>query len=389
MRRALVAVVTICLMGAGAPSAAVPHATWSRWLSIVPAGVGVAPDGTVVLAGSTTDEYPGGFVVMRGLRPDGTLAWASRWRPRLGGARARDVAVVPTGAYAVGALAPTTTPDGCDEIGSFGWFVRKADGSGRTVWVRSDPTWARCGYRASGAVGAGAGLVAVATTVYIEGYPDTHGAIRAYDAGGDLRWKDPFEPLPRGKPRGYDADGVTALAVGSDGTTYAAGWAWRPPYVEYDNDTEAALMAVDRQGRRLWVRVDGEPGSPKGGDRDRGVDVAVVGSRVLYGAIVDRRSGPSVARIRLLASDGTVRWSVGFPVGTGYFARLCVTLGPHGTAFVGYSRPGGDTVLRRLGARGATTWRTTIPRGESLVDLAAGEHALYVLRDQHLTRYAV
>ena len=231
MKRSVVAIFVLCLTTAGWASAtAEPHATWSRWLKLVPEALDVGPNDTVVVAGSTTDSYPGGYLVLRGIRPDGSLAWASRWRPSDSRARAADVAVTSSGVYAVGVLAPVTAPDPCWEIGSFGWFVRKADAWGDTVWVRSDPDWADCGSRASRAVAAGAGLVVLATTLYIEGYPDIHGNLRAYGAGGSLRWWNPFEPLPRGEPEGYDADAVAALAVGPDGTTYAAGWAWRPPY---------------------------------------------------------------------------------------------------------------------------------------------------------------
>ena len=147
-------------------------------------------------------------------------------------------------------------------------------------------------------------------------------------------------------------------------------------------------MAIDREGKRRWVRIDGEAGRPSGDDRDRGVDVAATASRVLYGVIVDRKTGPSVARVVLLKPDGAVRWTVGFPTSHGYHARLVVALGGRGTAFVAYSRIGGDVVLRRLGAGGATTWRTTIVRRAPLIDLAAGDRGLSLLQGQRLTRFA-
>jgi hypothetical protein len=389
MKRVLVAIFVVCTATMGWPSAAAtPHATWTRWLKLVPAGSDVGPNGTVVVAGSTTDSYPGGFLVLRGIRPNGTLAWASRWQPANGRARAGDVTVTSSGIYASGVLAPVTAPDACWEIGSFGWFVRKADASGHTVWVRSDPSWDDCGSRASHAVGAGAGLVAVATTLYIEGYTDIHGAIRAWGAGGSARWKNPFEPLPRGKPEGYDADDVLALAVGPDGTTYAAGWAWRAPYREYGNDAEAALMAIGPDGARRWVRIDGEPGRPSAQDDDRGSDVDARGRRVLYGAVIDRETGPSVARVMLLERDGTVRWTAGFPMAKGWRSGLLVALGPSGTAFAAYRAVGGDVVLRRLGHGGATTWRTTMHRAAPLVGLSHDDRGLYLLVGRHLTRFA-
>ncbi len=117
-------------------------------------------------------------------------------------------------------------------------------------------------------------------------------------------------------------------------------------------------------------------------------DVAAAGRRLLYGAVVDRQTGPSVARIMLLRPDRAVRWKAAFPMAGGSGARLVVALGGTGTAFAAYRGVGGDIVLRRLDERGATTWRTTIQRWARLTDMTYADGGLYLLLGRDLVRFA-
>ena len=393
MKRAFVLVLIACmalaLSPAGVDAAAGPDPTWTRSFPFVAQALDIAADGTVVVGGSTSEEYPGGSMVLRGIAPDGSAVWASAWRPHGGGARTRGVAVTASATYVSGVVSATVGGEGCHEIGSFGWFLRAGDASGNRSWLRSLPDWRTCTSTAGGPVGVGGGLVVLGTTSYIEGYSDIHGRLIAFDESGDRRWTNEFEPFPVGGPEGYDADNVLAIAVDPAGRTYAAGWAWRYPH-EFGNDREAALMALGPGGGRRWVRVFGEPGQPRD-DLDRGTDVDVSGDAVLFAAIMDVATGASVAHVVMLDSHGATVWSADFPAATSYMNTAQVALGVDGSAYVATRRPstprGHDLVIRKLGPSGEVLWITRLRSNGRMGDLGVSVDALYVLTHGQLLRF--
>jgi hypothetical protein len=370
----VVAVAVICAATTTATGAEAPPAIWSRRVPGTAAGLDVAADGTVVIAASSRDDYPGGVAILLGLTPAGELTWRSSWAPAGGYARARGVAVAGGRPYLVGVVSPEVA---CDpELGSFGWFVRGADETGGTRWARLAPGWECCSI-GGGSVAAGGGLVAIGTTGYIEGYEDVHGRIRAFSAGnGRHLWTNRFEPFPVRDRWGTDADNVMGLSVDARGRTYAAGWAWRNPRRGSGADHEAVLMALDAGGHRRWVRVLGEAGLPWH-DQDRGTDVDVNSGRVLFGALMDTPGG-RVARVVLYGTGGDRRWIADFPGGTAWYGpEVKVALGTGGAAFVANTRRGVLTV-RKLTPRGALAWEMAMPH-RRVVDLAATGGRLYVL----------
>jgi hypothetical protein len=390
VKRALVGFFAVVLLLWLVPGAhAEPQPTWSRWLSFSAHGIDAGPKGTVVVVGSTRESYPGGRIVLRAIHADGTVAWGSDWRPRGGYARASDVDIAGELMTTSAVASPETTPAGCEEIGSFAWMVRGASASGGTEWVRAQPSWrSECMSRSGDAVGVGGGVVALATTQHIEGFTDVHGEIRGFDARGTPLWVNRFEPFPVGGPDGYDADRVTALAVDGHGRTYAAGWAWRYPR-EDGADHEAVLMALDPAGHRRWVRVLGEPGQPRD-DRDLGTDIEVRGDRVVFGAMIDRPDGPSVARVLAYDTAGNLRWSAGFPARETWSNTVQVAPGANGTVYVANVRPrtdDNDLIVRKLAKGGRVIWSLEKNERVGLVDLTVGDGGLFVLARRHLWRF--
>ena len=369
--------------------AASPSPTWSRSFPFVAQAIDVSPDGIVVVAGSTLEGYPGGAVVLRAFDRDGWLAWSSSWKPVGGGARARGVAVTTSQTYLSGVVAPPHGTGGCDEIGSFGWLLQGTDGSGHTGWTRTLRGWRHCRATAGGAVGAGGALEVLGITGYIEGYSDIHGSLIAFDEEGNPVWTNPFEPFPVGGPEGYDADDVRSIAVDPSGRAYVAGWAWRYPK-ESGADQEAALMALDPRGHRRWVRVFGEPGQPRD-DADRGTDVDERGARVVFGAVMMRRDGLSVAKVTVLSTDGAIRWSTGFPAASSNGTTTQVAVGTDGVVYVATRQPRTadrrDLVVRKLATDGDVVWSMWLPTGAGLADLAVGDGGLYVLTHERLWRF--
>lgn len=352
-----------------------PGPIWARGVPVKPSGFDVSRDGTIVVVGSTTTDYPGGLAVLWALSPRGSVAWRSSWAPKGGYARAAGVAIGGDRAYAVGVVSPEVA---CDwEIGSFGWFVVGTDERGRTEWARLAPHW-DCRWETGGPIGAGGGSVAIATTRLIEGYSDVHGALRVYGTDGTLRWTDPFEPFPVGGSEGYDADDVMGLAVDGRGRVYAAGWAWRYPR-EWGADHEAALMAFDAHGHRRWVRVFGEPARPRD-DIDLGTDVDARGRRVLFAALMDTREG-RLARVVALGASGARRWTADVQ-GT----EVRVALGPGRTSFVANMRLGALTV-RKLDRHGQVAWAWHRDPNRALVDIAVWRDRLYVLTRDRLRAF--
>lgn len=386
MRRVLAGfVVVAAVLALPLPGArAAPDPTWSRWFPFQATGLAAAPGGTVVVVGNSTDDYPGGRNLMRAFRSRGTLAWASSWKPAGAGVRAYGMDASAAGIFTSGVIA---LPEG-GEVGIFGWFVRRATGS---TWLRTPAGWREGASTGGGPIGAGGGVVAIGTTQYIEGYQDIHGVVRGFDASGRKLWINGFEPFPVPGAHGYDADDVTAVAVDTHGRTYAAGWAWRDAE-EGANDHEAALMALDRDGSRRWVRVLGEPGSPAQGDNDKGSDVEVRDDHVMFGAVLDRQDAPSVARIFAYTSGGRVRWTRGFPTSMSWWkSSVEVVPGANGVAYVAIIRPvthdHDDLVIRKLGSDGHTIWSRRLSSTAGLVDIAVGSGDLYVLSHHRLWRF--
>lgn len=371
-----------------APAAdAGPAPNWSKWFRVAMHGVEIGTHRTLVVVGNSSEDYPGKHFVLRQLRRDGSVVAVSSWGPSDGGARARGLAVFGRAVYVTGVVSPDVAGGACEETGSFGWFVRRSNPAGTQAWVRTLRGWRRCSEISAGPTAAGPDLAVIGTTQHIEGYTDVHGRILAFDAQGEVRWQNAFEPFKVGGAEGHDADDVNALAVDRLGRAYAAGWAWRYPR-ETGADHEAVLIALGQDGGRRWVRVLGESGQPRD-DEDRGTDVDARRSRVLFGAIIDK-GDRSVARVVMYDLSGRVRWMAAFPAAISSRATAKVAIGANGVAYLAMTRPrtddGKDLIIRKLGQGGKTLWRVGMPSHRP-VDLAVGIGGLHVLTPHHLWRF--
>ncbi|MDH5312820.1 MAG: hypothetical protein OEW66_03125 [Actinomycetota bacterium] len=390
LRRSVIgAVCLVVVLGLTGPAVAGgPSPTWVRATAFRAESVAAAPAGGAVVVGVRGAGREDQIAVIRTYRPDGTARWTTTWVPSVGWAAASAVAVSADGIFVAGAMGPDRAPPPCNEIGSFSRFVLALNHRGRVLWLRGDTTWKNCHSDAATAVGAGRGLVVVATTRSIEGSIDYHGRMVAFTAGGRRLWANGFE-VP-GLPWA-SADSVSDLETDVAGRSFAAGNAWSRAVLDPPADSEAVLQALTRDGDRRWSKVFGEPGKWLD-DRDRGTAVDVRGGRVMFGAMIDLQD-PKGVRSRLMSftTAGERQWVQGFKAVAAHSARTVVALGRSGRAYASSSvrddvYGGMRAVLRAFSEEGRVLWERALGGSRRVVDLDAGQ-GLFVLQRNRVLRF--
>ena len=279
-------VATFALMAVSAQGQTLlTETTWGGVGSDVAEGVASGTDGSAYVVGITdsftTDQFgnpsPKIFVVK--FAPDGSLSWQRIWNGMtIRGLGRPDVAVSADGSIYVTGI---TADNGNDAV------LLKFDANGTLLWER---TW--------GGAESEAGL-AVATapdgSAYITGSETSFGSgfglfIVKFDSAGNLVWQ-----------RISDRANGNAVAVGSDGSVYAAGTTPRNDIGNFD----IVALKMTATGSLVWQRTysAGDVVDPRG-RMAAGPD----GSIVMVGAIQtsSQRATDIAALIVKLTSDGVL-----------------------------------------------------------------------------------
>lgn len=215
--------------------------------------VAVRGDGTIIVAGTTTGMFgrvqeglTDGFV--RALDGDGNVLWTRQFGTSEYDA-VNAVSVGPDGTVFVagstqGALAAT-------HEGSWDAFVVALDEEGQDVWMRQFGTEERDLVNSVAVASDGTVIAAGVTAGSLEGAPEgaLDGFVRAFDGQGSVLWTNQFGSEAR--------DDVNAVAVGSDGTVFAAGTTEGRLGDVQVGSWDGFVVALDREGRAVATRQFG------------------------------------------------------------------------------------------------------------------------------------
>jgi uncharacterized delta-60 repeat protein len=340
-----VALVAVVVVATARAASVISETTWGGPLSEVTNGAAVASDGSSYLTGFTNSFDPSGQqVFLTKFAGDGSLSWQRTFQgpEQFRTDEGKGVAVTPDGSvYVTGqtvgvqgdVLLLKFSPDGALE------WQRRWDGGGResgeAVAVASDGA------------------------VYVTGGTDSFGGfghlfVLRFAPDGSLVWQ-------RMRSVATDAAVGTgqSIAVGSDGSIYAAGVSPRTVIGEFD----MLLLKLDHTGALVWQRTysTGDVADARGG-----VTVAPDGTVVVAGGIqeVGRRTAVNDTFVSKFGSDGTLIWDRGFGGDQGDFPGGVATRS-EGTILVGgetgsFGAGGDDAFLLQLdpGGRGlaCNTW---------------------------------
>ena len=290
--------------------------TWGGANSDGANGVAVATDGSAYLVGTTdsftTDSFgqPSAAIFVVRFAPDGSLAFQRIWNGPtfFGSFQGPAAALGPDGSVYVTGV---TSSNGGDA------FLLKFDPNGNLIWQR---TWGGSAFEQSNAVATGSD-----GSAYIVGTTSSFGAaanspfVVKFAADGTLIWQ---------KVWGDGGEGM-AVAVGPDGSIYAAGSVPRPTGIA---NFDVLILKLTPDGSLVWSRTysAGFVVDPRGG-----MTVAPEGSVYIAGAIQAPQMGfvDIAALILRLSPSGSLLFDREWGGKNGDTAAG-VAVGPDGTVYV-------------------------------------------------------
>jgi uncharacterized delta-60 repeat protein len=334
-----VTLLALLLLGAQAVLAAPPRPTlalqktWGGTDFDLGAGVAVASDGSIYLAGSTASFGAGGediFLVK--YATDGTLIWQRTFGT--GAAEfASAVAVGPDGSvYVAGTSADTHA------------LLVKFSPDGTLIWQES---WGGTNTEFANGV-----AVASDGSIYLTGFTTSFGVgfdnafLVKFAPDGSLIWQRTWG--------GSNSEFGNGLALGSDGSIYVAGEA------SSFQGNDAFLLKFTLDGTLVWQR-DWNGGGAQNLSAGQGVAVGADGSVYLTGPTRISGVGQNTFLAKF-APDGSLIWDTTW--GDNVDAALAVAVGPDGSIFVtgntGFGSGGGDLFVVQFlpsgKAKQAMTW---------------------------------
>ena len=270
-----------------------PFATdgWDRVTALA-----VGPDGAPVVVGPAS---PSPFGALNGFVRAFDANGRERWVHRFGTDGDDEPTAVAVGSDGRIYVAGHTTGafDG-GATGASDGFVQVLDGEGREVWTRQFGTEAFDDVTAVAVGPGGTVLVAGRTQGAFEG-PNRggwDGFVHVLDAEGRDVWTRQFGTEA--------ADGVAALAVGSDGTVFVGGATDGALAEEHAGGSDGFVRALSVEGRHVWTHQFGTDAF----DAVQGVavtgDGAVVAAGTTEGQLGAVHTGASDGFVRALDPEG-------------------------------------------------------------------------------------
>ncbi|MDH4480090.1 MAG: Ig-like domain-containing protein [Rhodoferax sp.] len=325
--------------GAGGPSP-----SWIRLLGGAGSEYGNALttgiDGSIYVAGSSPTALGGqpnsggSDAVISKYDSSGTKLWTRL----VGGADEDFGAALETGldgSIYIGGVTANSL-DGQTNSGAMDAFVSKYSPTGIKLWTRL--------VGGTGYDGAGALTLGLDGSIYVAGDADNvvdgqqfNGVVDAfiskYDASGNKAWTRLVG--------GTAFERGTALATGSDGSIYLAGYT-QGTFDSQTNKggTDAYVSKFDANGNQLWTRLIGGAGSDYGKALAIGLDGSIYLAGDTDGSMGGQsNSGSYDAFVTKLDSSGNTLWTR-FVGGTGNDGGAAITLGVDGAIYLGGSTNG-------------------------------------------------